>query len=188
MSADEEVLRQRLLAKENNLRNLTKRYLGFVNSIESSSTEDAQQVYQTLLKELSAYEFSVSKAGSLVDTNLRQIAEYDGMQQRIDAEMASTRADIDRLEVQLREERVLRQQKEQYAVLARRINAYPARDQTQAEIGALNAEIGALKREGDVLGERVEQRSKRFAGFMHSLHDLQLQLAEETAAGGTANE
>ena len=45
---------------------------------------------------------------------------------------ANTRADIDRLAVQLQEERLLRQQKEQYAVLARRINAYPAREQTQA--------------------------------------------------------
>ena len=86
-SADEEVLRQRILAKEQALRNLTKRYLGFVNSIESSTTEEAQAVYQALLKELSAYEFTVSKAGSLVDTNQRQITEYDAMQKTIDAEM-----------------------------------------------------------------------------------------------------
>ena len=85
--AEDEVLRQRLLAKENGLRNLTKRYLNFVNSIEHSTVEEAQTIHQTLLKELSAYEFSVSKASSLVDTNIRQIAEYDTMQQTIDAEM-----------------------------------------------------------------------------------------------------
>ena len=86
-TADEEVLRQRLLAKEGALRNLTKRYLGFVNSVEASTTEEAQLVHQTLLKELSSYEFSVHKASGLVDTNLRQIKEYGNMQQTIDAEM-----------------------------------------------------------------------------------------------------
>lgn len=55
----------------------------------------------------------------------------------------------------------------------------------QAEIQSLNSEIDGLKTEGDVIAQKLEQRSKRFAGFMHSLHDLQLQLAEEAAASGT---
>lgn len=83
------MLRQRLLAKENNLRNLTKRYLSFVSSIESSTTEEAEAMYQGLLKELTAYEFTVLKARAHVDTNLRQIADYDAMQQTIDAEMCA---------------------------------------------------------------------------------------------------
>lgn len=87
---EEEVLRQRLLAKETNLRNLTKRYLSFVNSIESCSVHEAETAFQGLLKELTAYEFTVLKASALVDTNLRQIADYDAMQQRIDAEMYDT--------------------------------------------------------------------------------------------------
>ncbi|KAL1518944.1 hypothetical protein AB1Y20_003215 [Prymnesium parvum] len=186
--ADEEILRQRLLAKETGLRNLTKHYLSFVHAIESSTPEAAEASYQTLIKELSAYEFSVSKASALVDTNLRQIQEYDQMQQRLDDEMASTRAELERLSAQLQEERLLRQQKEQYAVLARRINAYPAREQTQAEIAALNSEVAALEHEKGIIEGKLEQRSKRFAGFMHSLHDLQLQLAEEAATSGGAAE
>lgn len=89
MGDEEAVLRQRLLAKENNLRNLTKHYLGFVSSIESSSNEEADAIYQGLLKELTAYEFTVLKASALVDTNLRQIEDYDAMQQNIDAEMCA---------------------------------------------------------------------------------------------------
>lgn len=45
---------------------------------------------------------------------------------------ASTHSDIESLSGRLQEERLLRQQREQYAVLARRINAYPSREQTQA--------------------------------------------------------
>ena len=35
----------------------------------------------------------------------------------------------------------MRQQKEQYAALARQINQYPPREETQAEIQALSAEL-----------------------------------------------
>ena len=42
---------------------------------------------------------------------------------------------------QLQEERKVRQQKEQYAALARQINQYPPREETQAEIQALSAEL-----------------------------------------------
>ncbi|KAL3895562.1 MAG: hypothetical protein SGPRY_013482, partial [Prymnesium sp.] len=241
-SAEEEVLRQRLLAKETSLRQLTRHYLSFVESVESSTAEQVAAAHANLLKEITAYEFSVSKAGMLVDTNLRQICEYDEMQQKIDAEipvffhasaihssayatlvlsiythplscattvftispvltsfllcarhmpdirrrpdaticaivcaMASTHSDIESLSGRLQEERLLRQQREQYAVLARRINAYPSREQTQAEIAGLNAEIDGLEQERDSIASKLEQRSKRFAGFLHSLHDLQMQ-------------
>lgn len=88
-SAEEEVLRQRLLAKETSLRQLTRHYLSFVESVESSTAEQVAAAHANLLKEITAYEFSVSKAGMLVDTNLRQICEYDEMQQKIDAEMSA---------------------------------------------------------------------------------------------------
>jgi transposase-like protein len=42
---------------------------------------------------------------------------------------------------QLQEERKVRQQKEQYAALARQINQYPPREETQTEIQALSAEL-----------------------------------------------
>ena len=42
---------------------------------------------------------------------------------------------------QLQEERKVRQQKEQYAALARQINQYPPREETQAEIHALSTEL-----------------------------------------------
>ena len=55
---------------------------------------------------------------------------------------------------------------------------------SQAELTDLSAEIAGLKRDGDEIADKLEQRSKRFAGFMHSLHDLQMQLAEESATSG----
>ena len=90
-----------------------------------------------------------------------------------------TRADIERLTAVLEKERKTRQQKEQYSALARRIHSYPSRRDTQAEIEKLNDEIGALQKESDAVASALELRSKRFAGFMHALHDMQSMLVSE---------
>lgn len=95
------------------------------------------------------------------------------------ARRSSTRADIERLTTVLEQERTTRRQKEQYAALARRIHAYPSRSDTQAEIERLNSEIASLKKESDSVSNALELRSKRFAGFMHALHDMQTLLASE---------
>jgi len=181
-SEEQEVLKQRLLAKEASLRDLTKRYLAFVNAIEGKTAEECSAQYQSLLKEIARYEFAVLKARSLVETNTRQVADYDHMRSVIEADMTSTQSDIERLAGQLQEEIKTRQQKEQYAALARRINQYPPREQTQAEIQRHNEELSALKADDEGLAAKLELRSKRFAGFTHALHDLQLQLDEEERA------
>ena len=178
-SDEQAALKQRLLAKETSLRDLTKRYLQFVKSIESMSAEECATTYQALLKEIARYEFAVSKARSLIETNERQVADYDKMRQGIEADMATTQDDIVTLGAQLQEERKLRQQREQYAALAHRINQYPPREQTEAEIEQLNGELSSLKAEGEAVRTKLELRSKRFAGFTHALHDLQQQLTEE---------
>lgn len=85
----------------------------------------------------------------------------------------STAEEIERLAVQLGEERTLRLQKEQYAALTRRINQYPPREQTERELKELDGEVAALKQEAQALDAKLELRSKRFAAFAHALHDLQ---------------
>ena len=95
---------------------------------------------------------------------------------------ATTQADIERLTKVLEQERIARQQKEQYTALAKRIHSYPSRADTQAEIAKLNEEITGLKRRNDELEDGLAERSKRFAGFMHALHDVQQLLQMEEKA------
>ena len=68
---------------------LTKNYLAFANAIENSSVEECEPLYQRLLLEIAQFEFQTGKASALVDTNLRQVEEYDSMQQRVEAEMCA---------------------------------------------------------------------------------------------------
>ena len=171
----------RIQAKEFALKNMTKKYLSFANAIESSSVDESEKLHQSLLLDIAKYEFDLGKASAVAATNVRQVAEYDAMQQNVEAEMSATRADIERLTSALETERTKRQQKEQYSALARRIHAYPSRSETQAEIERLNSEIASLQQESDVVASALELRSKRFAGFMHALHDMTLLLDSEAA-------
>jgi hypothetical protein len=87
MSSEDAALAQRLQAKDNALRSLTKRYLAYTAAVESSSEEECKALYEGLMLEVDQYELAVGKAEALVDTNVRQVAEYDDMQQRVEAEM-----------------------------------------------------------------------------------------------------
>jgi len=86
-SSEDAALAQRLQAKDNALRSLTKRYLAYTAAVESSSEEECKALYEGLMLEVDQYELAVGKAEALVDTNVRQVAEYDDMQQRVEAEM-----------------------------------------------------------------------------------------------------
>mmetsp|Transcript_847 Transcript_847/g.2548 ORF Transcript_847/g.2548 Transcript_847/m.2548 type:complete len:213 (+) Transcript_847:98-736(+) len=187
---EEEILRQRLLAKETSLRNLTKRYLAFAAAVETAPVEECEKMYQGLLRELAAYEFGMAKARTMITVNVQQVASYEAMEGEIGAEMSRTSEEISALSKKLEEERTLRQQKEQYAALARRINQLPPRAATQQEIGALSSELETLRREGEELSATMAERTRLFGGFMHALHDLQLHLGGEgggEAGGGDAS-
>ena len=54
-----------------------------------AAVDECEATCQALLLEIAAYEFNVGKAGALVDTNVRQVAEYDNMQQSVEAEMCA---------------------------------------------------------------------------------------------------
>lgn len=86
-AAETAALQQRLQAKDTALKALTRRYLAFANAIEGNSVDECEALHEALQLECAQYEFAVSKANALIDTNVRQVAEYDTMQQRVEAEM-----------------------------------------------------------------------------------------------------
>ena len=90
-SSEDAALAQRLQAKDNALRSLTKRYLAYTAAVESSSEEECKALYEGLMLEVDQYELAVGKAEALVDTNVRQVAEYDRMQQSVETEMCVPR-------------------------------------------------------------------------------------------------
>lgn len=86
-SAQNDAIAQRLQAKDTALRNLTKKWLSFTNAIENSSLEECESLHKSLSFDIAQYEFTVGKANALIDTNVRQVAEYDRMQQSVETEM-----------------------------------------------------------------------------------------------------
>jgi hypothetical protein len=91
-AAQNEAISQRLQAKDTALRNLTKKWLSFKNAIENSSLEECEALHKSLLFDIAQYEFTVGKANALIDTNVRQVAEYDHMQTSVETEMCAPAA------------------------------------------------------------------------------------------------
>merc|ERR1712087_401452 len=172
-SMEDEIFKMRLLAKEQSLKSLSKRYLIFAAAIEKDSVGRCEQLHADMLKELAAYEFGITKARSLIDTNTEQVAEYDLMNRLIEEESKAAEEDIRELAAQLKRERELRAQREQYAALAKQINMCPPREQTERDLAALQSEVCALEEEDAEVLAKLEHRSKLFAGLMHHLHEMQ---------------
>ena len=86
---EDAAIHARLQAKDAALRNLTKKYLSFAHAIEHSSVEECEALHASLQFDIAQYEFAVSKADAMIDTNVRQVAEYDLMQQNVEAEMCA---------------------------------------------------------------------------------------------------
>ena len=129
-----------------------------------------------LAREAAAREEAEARLGGAIEEAEARLVEQ---QSKHDAEAAEMAALLGQLQTQWVAK------KEQYAALARRIKQYPPREQTRQEIEALEGEIAALEEDGKGIASKLELRSKQFAAFMHSVHDLQLSLAEEeqTKAG-----
>ena len=56
--------------------------------------------------------------------------------------------------------------------------------ETEGEIKRLNEQIAQLQKEHSSVQSALDVRSKRFAGFMHAVHDMQLLLDDEAKAEG----
>ena len=73
--------------------------------------------------------------------------------------------DIDDLKTQLKNERLVRQQKEDYETLATLINKHRPRDELEQEIAGLKESLGKLEAENGAVGEQIEHRGSNLRSF-----------------------
>jgi THO complex subunit 7 len=93
----------------------------------------------------------------------------------------STKREIEELKVQLEQERVVRQHKEEYEAIARLINELPARQDTENAIAALEGDLSELERDENSLQQKMDLRTKQFHLLLHTVQDLQQMIAAEEA-------
>eukprot|EP00240_Pyramimonas_obovata_P014235 CAMPEP_0118932564 /NCGR_PEP_ID=MMETSP1169-20130426/10496_1 /TAXON_ID=36882 /ORGANISM="Pyramimonas obovata, Strain CCMP722" /LENGTH=201 /DNA_ID=CAMNT_0006875241 /DNA_START=200 /DNA_END=805 /DNA_ORIENTATION=+ len=189
ISAEEEdIIRKRLIsqtAKANGfstLNKLTKRFLSLCASAENGDVTKTEDIYQTLMKELAAYELQVTRLNTIRAANHREQDKYKIQAVELEKALLQVQGEIEELKVTLEKAREERAHKEEYEVLRRLCMEHPARSETRTAIATLEKDIAALENESAQANGVLELRKKQFALLLHAADELQKELEDDTAA------
>jgi chromosome segregation ATPase len=138
--------------------------------------------YHQLLTELSRYEFDLQSGAVVENTCGRELKQYAKMESEVEHAISDTQNDIEALKKTLQQERIRRQQKEEYETISRIINTHRPRDALQKEIAALEAKLNLLNSDAEDASKKVEVRQKQLHLFLSSMQELSSLWAEESNA------
>jgi len=176
---DDNTIRLRLVMKETALKKVAKRFMSFCNNIENASLEECNVQYQLILKELALFEFGIEKARMICDTTEREMSTYNQLFAQREQSIEDVKQEITMLKEQLTQERIIRQNKEQYTQLAKIIAERPPTSVTEKEIEQLQGELDVLTQEATRVNLKIDLRTKQFQLFLHALSELQKDLDDE---------
>jgi len=108
--AETEIIQKRLSANRTThvapLTKCAKKFLSLSKSLEiQNNQEDVNQAYQSLLKEISTYEFSANKENTIVNTNSREQQNYNELYTQTAKDIEQAKQDIEKLKAQLEQEK-----------------------------------------------------------------------------------
>jgi len=143
------------------------------------STEETEKIVASLKRELLLHGIEMSKMKFIsrsVDTELR---EYDRLQQEMEESISRNRSDIESLHNQLKHEKLVRRNREEYEAMAKLATVHPPRRETNFKLEAIRKKITDIREEEKKLDKYLEIREKQFQLLLQSIFDLKSTLSEE---------
>lgn len=134
---------------------------------------------ESLQRELRLHALEMRKITLVADAAENELAQYEQATRQIDADVAATRAEIDRLQTELTYEKKVRQNREEYESLAKMANVRPARRETEAKLRQIQEEMGRIAEEEAANVAELEVRAKQFHLLMQAVNDLKSTIAED---------
>eukprot|EP00270_Netrium_digitus_P015948 TRINITY_DN5646_c1_g1_i1.p1 TRINITY_DN5646_c1_g1~~TRINITY_DN5646_c1_g1_i1.p1 ORF type:complete len:237 (-),score=80.30 TRINITY_DN5646_c1_g1_i1:97-807(-) len=193
ITAQEEdaIIRQRLLTRvtvtrgEPPLKKLIRRFLAFAGEVEretgsGSSLADCERAYKAFLQELANFEVPLLKTRAVVDSNLREIRNFEGQQEQLDRAILRAQEEIQELKAELEEARKERKHNEECEAIRRLIAAQPPREETESAIAVLQQELTGLERENLAAIRTLDLRKKQFSLLMHVVDELEMSIDAES--------
>ncbi|KAI9496014.1 Tho complex subunit 7-domain-containing protein [Zychaea mexicana] len=180
---DENMLRTRLEVDDRQIRGLQKKISSWLSSLPIDTNESTQNIYESLLLQLTSYQTNVERYPILVHANDTDINNYEHMGEETAREVVATAEQISSLKDELKEAQKVRNNKLEYDKVAREIMKLQTRDEYQQSIMELKADIDMLKREKANKEQAFESRKVNFAELIKTVKDLQRTVEEERAKG-----
>ncbi|XP_043223170.1 THO complex subunit 7 homolog [Amphibalanus amphitrite] len=184
MMSDEEVIRRRLMIDGDGtgddrrlnmfLKNLTKWAMS-----DDVSGADGSLTHERLMYQLSQCEFSIAKSQLCCRMNETELKNYETLYKQIDSSTEAVKAEIVKAKEELNAAKQIRQNRMEYDALAKVIAQQPDRQQTEARLAQLRADLESLQSTQGELDDKLEMRRKQFHVLISSIHQLQQLLDEE---------
>lgn len=160
-------------------RKLLSQLLKMISLLEEGSMEDIDAAHSQFLKELSLYEFSMKKIQVVSDTSLREVEAYKELREELRNSMRNTEKEIGELKDRVAHERVVRQNKEEYAVLAKQVMQYDSRTKTQSDSAVIQEDLQQLEEQTQKQMAKMEYRKKQMLLLLHLVEDLKSNMDDE---------
>ncbi|KAI7853145.1 hypothetical protein BDC45DRAFT_511433 [Circinella umbellata] len=180
---EESMLRTRLEIDDRNVRGLQKKISSWLTTLPTESIEASQNVYESLLLNLSAYKTTIERYPLLATANSMDIEKYGQMVDQTVHAVGSTAEQISSLKDELKEAQKVRDNKLEYDKVAREIMKLETRESYDQTIKELEADIAMLKREKANKEKAFDSRKTNFSELIKTVKELQRTVEEERAKG-----
>ncbi|CAH1957613.1 unnamed protein product [Acanthoscelides obtectus] len=182
--SDEEVIKRRLIfdgygTGDDRRFNLMLKQLTKWTNHPDDSSEEYKHMYDKILAQLSLTEHSRKKAELVVRANNDQLNKYQQLHGDFEQQINDIKNEIANQKVELENAKKVKQNRIQYDMLARSIEAEPPRKQMNAQLTRLQEELKALGEEKKKLVGKLDKRKKQFYVLSTSANQLRMYLEED---------
>ncbi|ELR17627.1 Tho complex subunit 7 protein [Acanthamoeba castellanii str. Neff] len=179
---DTAAIRNRLVVvNDRRVTTLTAKFFAFIRAAESDTTtlDEVELVEGQIQKEFDLFDISLDKLRATADANGRELQQYHSLHLQREGQIARAKEELVRLKTELEHEKRRRNHKEEYEAIAKIINQYPSRADTQRQLQALEDDLASLADAKQQIEDATQKRRKQFALLFDCIDDLQRALRAE---------
>nr|CAI5817877.1 unnamed protein product [Callosobruchus analis] len=190
--SDEEVIKRRLIfdgdgtGDDRRFNVMLKLLTKWVNSPDNSP-DDHKHVYDMILAQLSLIEHSRRKAELVVRANNDQLSKYQQLHAEFEKQINDIKEEIAKQKIELENAKKVKQNRIQYDILARSIEAEPPRKKMNDQLTQLQQELKSLGEEKKKLVGMLDKRKKQFYVLSTSANQLRIYLDEDKDVKDVSN-
>ncbi|KAG8690957.1 hypothetical protein FRC11_007830 [Ceratobasidium sp. 423] len=152
-------------------------YISYQNNPDPSlatlvTLEEVENTRDEFLVELASFRLSMRKNTLVIDAEGRQAQQYKDEIESIGREHEATKLDIENLRLTLEQEQTFRKRKQEYDLVAEKINDYPSRTELTADIAALEDELSTIRAAREDHNENLAARRTVLDTLVQQIHSL----------------
>ncbi|CAE6505675.1 unnamed protein product [Rhizoctonia solani] len=152
-------------------------YISYQNNPDPSlatlvTLEEVENTRDEFLVELASFRLSMRKNTLVIDAEGRQAQQYKDEIESIAREHEATKLDIENLRLTLEQEQTFRKRKQEYDLVAEKINDYPSRTELTADIAALEDELSTIRAAREDHNENLAARRAVLDTLVQQIHSL----------------